>query len=363
MIWKISEQKKKDDLLNAIKRGEVRRILMLRCQKVGDMLTFLPVILGVRRCFPEAAITLVCREEGLEVAGRIPFVDIVVLDDIKKKIPDSAAPYDLLIASSQDAGRIKFRKELNIKFAVGVLPESFKGICFKHRWQYRYFTSEYRYKLDEHEVERNMNLLRLLGCEAIDRSERTLWITDLERQNVLSMISNSAGPLVIISPSGSKESKNWPSDNFASICDRLVKERGARIVIAGKGDLAEKQSNAMLEKMKEHALSIVNKTSLGEFAALVEIADLLISVDSGTAHVASYLNRPLLVLFGPGDYEKWKPWHYDTSRGTAINVFCECGTTNDRCLAKEHCLNSIRTEDVFREALNLLDSGKGKGSL
>jgi ADP-heptose:LPS heptosyltransferase len=217
--------------------------------------------------------------------------------------------------------------------------------------------------MDEHEVERNMNLLRLLGCEAIDRPERTLWITDSERQNVLSLISNSTGPLVIISPSGSKESKNWPSDNFASICDRLVKERGARIVIAGKGDLAEKQSNAMLAKMKEHALSIVNKTSLGEFAALVEIADLLISVDSGTAHVASYLNRPLLVLFGPGDYEKWKPWHYDPSLGIAINVFCECGTTNDRCLAKEHCLNSIRKEDVFREALKLLDSGKEKGSL
>jgi heptosyltransferase I len=359
MLWKISDQREKDDLLNAVRKGGIKRILILRCQKVGDMLTFLPVILGVRRCFPDAQITLVCRKEGLEVAGRIPFVNIVMLDDIKKIIP----PYDLLIASSQDAGRIKFKKELNIKFAVGVLPESFKGICFKHRWQYRYFTSDYRYKMNEHEVDRNMNLLRLLGCEAIDRPERTLWIKDSERQNVLTLIADSTGPLVIISPSGSKEPKNWPADNFASLCDRLVKERGARIVIAGKGELAEKQSNAMLANMKEAALSIVNKTSLGEFAALAELADLLISVDSGTAHVASYLNRPLLVLFGPGDYEKWKPWHYEMSRGIAIKVFCECGTTNDRCLAKEHCLNSIREEDVFRAALKLLDSGKEKGSL
>lgn len=355
MIWKTSDQKEKDSLHNAVQRGEIRRILILRCQKVGDMLAFLPVLLGVRHLFPEAEITLVCRPESLEVAGRIPFVDIVMLDDIKEQKIKETVRYDLLITSSQDAGRVKFKKQLNIKYAVGVLPESFEGICLKHRWQYRYFTSSYRFKMDEHEVDRNLKLLSLLGEDRDSRPDRDLWITDSERKKALSLVPDSTGPLLVISPSGSKESKNWPSENFASICDRLIRERGVRILIAGKGTLAEKQAGEMLEAMKEPALSVVNKTTLGEFAALVELADLLISVDSGTAHVASYLNRPLVVLFGPGDYEKWKPWHYDRPRGIALRAFCECGTTNEKCLAKEHCLRSIKTDDVFKEAVKLLD--------
>jgi heptosyltransferase I len=358
IIWKTSDQREKDNLHDAVQRGEIRRILILRCQKVGDMLTFLPVVLGVRHLFPEAEITLVCRAESLEVAGRIPFVDIVMLDDIKDKNLNETVPYDLIITSSQDAGRIKLKKQLNIKFAVGVLPESFHGICLKHRWQYRYFTADYRYKKDEHEVDRNMGLISLLGGDRLDTSDRTLWVTDAERKKVLSLIPDSTGPLVVISPSGSKEPKNWPSEKFASLCDRLVKDRGARIVIAGKGPLAEKQCGEMLSKIREPALSIINKTTLGEFAALLERADLLISVDSGTAHVASYMNSPLVVLFGPGDYEKWKPWHSDKERGIALHTYCECGTTNDTCTAKKHCLTAIKTEDVFKEAVKLLDNKK-----
>ena len=344
----------KDRLLDAVRKGGIKNILMARCQKIGDMLTFMPALLCARDYFPSARITLLCHRDGLPVAGRIPFVNIMLAEDVKKKRLRTKEPFDLLITSSQDAGWIKLKKRFNIKYAVGVLPDNMKGVCLKHRWQFRYFDSVDRYNESEHDVRRNLKTLRLLGRDGCGSVDRSLWITTSEREKVSTLLDGITPPLVVISPCASRPSKNWPSRYFASLCDKLISETNVHIVFAGEGGLAERQTGEIISAMNEKALSLVNRTSFGEFAALIERADLLISVDSGPAHIASYLNRPLIVLIGPGDYDQWKPWHKDKALGKALRAYCKCGTTLYECAEKRHCLESIMPEEVFEAAVNVL---------
>lgn len=353
-----SEEKEK--LQNVIRNSQIKNILAVRTQKLGDTITFIPTIEGIHRMFPSAHITLLCRKAGLEVARRIPYLgNILLVDDFKRDFQQGEWSYDLLFTSSQDSAWIRLKKQMNIKYAVGALPESMKGICLKHRLHYsRHFTVTERYKKNEHEVERNLKLLNFFRQKEINFKRRILWITSSERQTISSFLQGISSPLVVISPSGSKSSKNWSPDYFAVLCDQLISKRGVKIVIAGKGELSKEQSDKILKRMNKPASSIVDKTSFGELSALIERADLLISVDSGAAHVASFLNRPLVVLFGPGDLEQWRPWHNDKSLGIALKVPCKCGTTLDKCLEKKHCLDSLAPEEVFKAACKLLDRAK-----
>ncbi|MBI5055812.1 MAG: glycosyltransferase family 9 protein [Nitrospirae bacterium] len=357
--WKSSNSDEKGRLLEAFDKGKIKNILLFRCQKLGDMLTFLPAILCVRELFPLAQITLACRKEGLEIAERVPGIDIVLADDLLKD-KRHCSRYDLMITSSQDAGWIRLKKKLNIKFALGVLSESLRGVCLKHRWQYRNFTAVERYTDSEHDVDRNLKVLKLFTPDC-RLQKRSLWTRQSERQAVSKYFPSPSARLVVVSPSGSKSSKNWPPGSFSVLCDKLIQESGAGIVIVGKGKLAREQSDSILKMMKRQALSLVDRTSFGELCALIEKADLVVSVDSGTAHIASYLNRPLVVIFGPGDFEQWRPWQSDRALGQALKADCKCGTTLYRCREKKHCLDSITPEQVFEEARKMLDRAKDSG--
>ncbi len=354
MKWIKSASGEKNELRRAIQEEKIQRILLVRCQKIGDMLTFLPMVLCIRKLFPSAVITLLCHRDGVVVAERIPLVKLAVIDSHRKKKLERGAPFDLMITSSQDAGWIVLKRRHKIRFAVGVLPESLKDVCLKHRWQYRYFTDTGRYSDTDHDVYRNLKILNVLGFSGCNSIRRTLWIIGPEREAVASMVPQREGPLIVVSPSGSRPSKNWLPGNFADLCDKLVSCCRANIVFAGKGELDHRQTESIMDMMKEKAVSLVNKTTFGQLAALIERADLLISVDSGPAHIASHLDRPLIVIFGPGDFEQWRPWHLDKSKGIAIRADCKCGTTLYKCREKVHCLDSILPSDVFERARRLL---------
>jgi ADP-heptose:LPS heptosyltransferase len=263
-----------------------------------------------------------------------------------------------MLTSAADAGKIKLKKQLNIKFALGALPESLKGVCLKHRLQYRYFDAVARYQENAHEVDRNLGMLSLFTRGELHLTERTLWILPSEREAARASLPSTHAPLVLISSSGSRPNQNWSSVLFASLCDRLIQERGATVVFVGKGGLAEKHTGEILDAMKRKAFSLVNKTTFGELSALVEMADVMISVDTGTAHLASYLNVPLVVIFGPGDLQQWGPWHQQQALGAALSVPCKCATPQPKCFEDRHCLDALEPGRVFDTAVKLINEAK-----
>jgi len=229
----------------------------------------------------------------------------------------------------------------------------FGCIGIKHRLQYMFlFDAVDRYNEDSHNVAQNLRITDLFGPTS--QLNRSLWMTKQERKFAFSILSPGNSPLIIVSPAGSRPSRNWNPDHFAILCNMLMSKTNASIYIIGQGDFAQKQAERICELMKEQPVFLVNKTDIGEMIALIESSDLLISVDSGPAHVAYYLDSPCITLFGPDTYNHWGPWPQDTSLSRYFLSSCKCKQKDYNCQQKEHCMDSIKPLDVFAAATDLL---------
>lgn len=344
---------KQKRLFAAIRAGNIRHIFMVRDQKIGDMITFLPTVEYVHSKFPDSKLTLACRPAGLPIAKRIPFVSTVDVDQIYRNGIKNSIPIDLLLPSSGDSSWIRLKKKLKIPFAVGILPDLLKGVCVKHRLQYMFlFDAVVRYNENSNVVDQNLRIIDLFGPTF--QINRSLWTTKQERKFSFSVLSAGNSPRIIVSHVGSRPSRNWNPNHFAILCNMLISKTNASIYIIGKGDFAQKQAERICELMKEQPVSLVNKTDIGEMIALIESADLLISVDSSPAHVASYLNIPCITLFGPETFNQWGPWPQDMSLSRYFLSPCKCKPKDYNCQQKEHCMDSIKPLDVFAAAMDLL---------
>lgn len=100
--------------------------------------------------------------------------------------------------------------------------------------------------------------------------------------------------------------RGWALENFASVA-RALRERGARIVLTGAAEdrPAVERLAGMLPG--DGVFDLAGRLTLGGTVSLVRNLDLLISVDSGPAHIAAAVGTPLVVLWGPGILAQTRP--------------------------------------------------------
>jgi ADP-heptose:LPS heptosyltransferase len=109
-----------------------------------------------------------------------------------------------------------------------------------------------------------------------------------------------------IAPSAAFESKRWPSAGFAAVADHLSSRYNLpSVVIAAPGQAA------IAREVTEHSQSkppLIAGLSLKELTAIIGMSSIFVGNDSGPAHIAAALARPLAVVFGTSDTSVWHPW-------------------------------------------------------
>jgi heptosyltransferase-1 len=104
-------------------------------------------------------------------------------------------------------------------------------------------------------------------------------------------------PFAVICPFTTRPQKHWFDDRWVELSTRLADARGLQVVMLGgpadgKAAQAVAAGNAAL-------VSLVGRTSLGQCAAIIASAELLIGVDTGLTHLGIAMKTPTLALFGP----------------------------------------------------------------
>lgn len=124
---------------------------------------------------------------------------------------------------------------------------------------------------------------------------------------------------LLISPCSSHELRNWNPDRYAALADHAA-ARGWRIAVCGGRSALERSTgDAILAAMKHPALDLIGKDTLKQLAALLERATLVLSPDSGPAHIANAMGSKVIGLFACTDRERCGPYsdlrfsvnHYD----------------------------------------------------
>ena len=138
--------------------------------------------------------------------------------------------------------------------------------------------------------------------------------------------------------------KRWESERFSRLCDRIVREKNAQILLFGSKE--EKPIvDEIKREMEEKAINLAGQTTLRELIALISSCRLFLSNDSGPMHIASALNVPLVAIFGPTDPRETAP-----AAGPFFLVRKK--TVCSPCLLREcpidhRCMTAISVDEVL----------------
>jgi heptosyltransferase-2 len=210
-----------------------------------------------------------------------------------------------------------------------------------------------------HELEYNLELLKVLGIEHQDKNlfmplkpDSEKWAEDLFREEGI----KEKDKILAIHAGASCPSRIWPQERFARVADKLAEKYNFKVLlISGPKDIAI--SRDVLKKMLNPAIDLAGRTSVSQVASVLRRCDLLISNDSGPVHIASALGRPVISIFGRSQKglspKRWGPVGLK-SRILHKEVGCiKCLAHN--CIKEFACLKAITVDDVIKVADGILE--------
>ena len=166
--------------------------------------------------------------------------------------------------------------------------------------------------------------------------------------------SPGAKPLVGLAPGARWETKRWPGENFAALAKKF-EEKGAQILLIGaRGDRDEFDRIRGILDNPENCFDTA-ELSVGGLCGAVSRCSLVISGDSGPAHIAAAFGIPTLAIFGPTDPARWAP---RGPKADFISLSLPCSPCSNyggkKCPLNTHaCMRELQVGAVFEKALSL----------
>jgi heptosyltransferase-2 len=158
--------------------------------------------------------------------------------------------------------------------------------------------------------------------------------------------------LVALCPGSiNSRAKRWPAERYAKLADRLIEELQAQVLLVGSSAEAD-VSREVSQQMRNQPVVLTGQTDLAELVAILSQIDLLVTNDTGPAHIASALGRPTLVIFGPTNPLTTRPF---SPYGQIMREPPDCAPCMLRdCPIDHRCMTAITPDDVFARAHKML---------
>jgi len=391
-------------------RGErvprVERIAVLRANAVGDLVVALPALHALRRAYPQARISLLARDWHRRfLEGRpSPVDEVIVLPasiDLGAGAPEAGEGEAQADAEEAGAFLAQLRdRRFDIALQLhggGVHSNPFvralgarvsAGLCARDAPP---LDRNLTYRALHPEVLRLLEAVALVGahgCEveprlAVIESDRIEAAQALEAAAALQpagalhvagalqaadalhaaggCYADDAGgradrwaagaqpPLLVLQPGCTDPRRAWPAESFAAIGDHCAR-RGARVVL--NGTAAEAPTLARVRAaMREPVTDLAGVLSLGGLLGLLERARLLVSNDTGTAHLARAIDLPSVTICWIGNLASYGPMSCERHAvALSWQVHCpRCGRLNvaDRCEHDDSFVATVGSHEVL----------------
>ena len=166
------------------------------------------------------------------------------------------------------------------------------------------------------EIHRLLALVEALGVPL--RGDHLEWpVRDADRialRAIEGVVDATTGAYICVHPGASVPERRWPVDRFAAVADALASQ-GHRIILTGTAAEAG-LTQAVGAAMTHPALGLAGQTDLASLAALIDGARLLVSNDTGVAHLAVARKVPSVIVSTGDNPARWAP--LDTSRHVVL---------------------------------------------
>jgi ADP-heptose:LPS heptosyltransferase len=319
-----------------LERRPVRRILAICREHVGDLVNTTPYLLALQKQFPEAELTVDVGESAAPVLENFPGLVQVWLRPTHEGLAGKLRYVSKLRRGQFDLAVIlDDSSRFVLEACLAGIPLRF-GV-FRKRFR-RLFTGFSEYSRERHDLfDPFDDLLRAMGVPVDDRCPR-LFPDQADAAHVDELLGK--GEWIGLNPAVERPYKRWPEERWPALADLLAAE-GRRCLLLGPPSC--KEANARLGRLCRS--EPLDGTSAFYLVQLYEACGRLkglVSVDTGTVHVAAAAGTPSVILYGPTDPKRFHPFG---ERWTALR-------------AEDRKMESLTVEEVAGAVLRSLADRK-----
>lgn len=277
---------------------EVREILVIVVSRIGDTLLTTPAIRALARAYPAARLTCLAHPKRMEVLRHLPFVHAVAgitkhRARLKGWLPGRR--YDLAVVYGFDRPLLAYA--LRVAARVVAFRQADPAINAR---LYRAVPVPGFQSM--HSVHLNLVLVQAIGVPPAGYSlayrvtpEEAQWA----RAELARRLPPTASPRIglQIASFPTKGYRDWPVENFVSLCERIgAAQPHAHFLILG-GVRERERTELLYARFRDRATLFAGKLSLRQTAAIMSQLDLYIGVDTGPTHLAGTMDFPMVVLY------------------------------------------------------------------
>ncbi len=295
----------------------VEKLVVFRGLYLGDLVAAAPALRSLRRGYPRAEITLVSLPWATALAPHLgdlvdhllPYPGAPGLDgagtgeELEEFLARVRAERFDLAVNMHGRGPVSTR--LVARFGasrtasfVGEKGDDIPALDVEVPWD-----------IETHESRKLLLLAEEVGGEntrAYDSSEPELRVREEDDRRALALLPGCPRkPLALVHPGASVSEKRWPGEAFGQVAEGLTR-RGYKVAVTGS--VGEKELTQLVSEAAPGSLDLGGETDLSTLIALVARASVVVSNDTGPAHLAYALRTPSVTLFGPStDAGRWGP--------------------------------------------------------
>jgi len=339
--------------------GEVRRILVIRLDRLGDLVLTLPLLAAIKRRWPSSELTLLCRDTVAPLARAQTEIDRLMT--VRGRTGQKGGQAGSLLDRDE---RLSLRARLRAgQFDLVIDPydgeelesallawhtRASRRVGFSAAGRGLFFTQAVSAGSNQSFLQRQQSLASAMGLELDPAEPPRLRLTVSEREAAETHLRQKgldpARPIIGIHPGGYYPSQRWPLGRFLALAGRLERERQWQIVFFGTR--AEEQLIAHVGFEAGQRIAVFFDLELRGFIALMSWCRLFVCNNSGPLHLASALGLPTVSTMGPTDPIRWPP----VGQGHLVvrkPLWCSpCG--EGTCPLGTHaCMTAISVEEMI----------------
>lgn len=272
-------------------------VCILRLSAIGDTCHVLPVVRTLQRAWPHTRFTWIIGRVEAKLLGHIPDIEFIVLD--KGSMLKSYRALRQAMRGRRFDVLMHMQLALRASILSTLVPARIK-LGFDHgrarELQWLFTNSRIR------PAERQHVMDTLFGyAEKFQVYEKLLrWdipIPPSAREYARRMVPDGQKTL-IISPCSSHRLRNWRAEYYAQVADHAIASLGLRVVLCGGRSEIERRMGLEIEsRMSQPCENTIGQDTLLEFLATLERATLVLTPDSGPAHMATAVGTPVVGLY------------------------------------------------------------------
>lgn len=288
------------------------KVAVVRASRLGDFICATPALRALRLALPEAAIAVITLPALRDLVRRSPYFDRYITFpgfpgiaqqffqpsaalrffqrmqserfDLAIQLQGSgvyANPFTLMLGASATAGFVRAEDDASHMDAALVWPDG------------------------GHETRRLLALMRHIGIEARDEQLSFPLLAE-DWRAASELLADLPRPLIGAQAGSHDPRRRWPLERFAAVTRTLLRRSGGTAILLGSRQESP-QTIELAAAIGPGAYNLAGRTALGTLGAVIAQLNLLITNDTGPAHIAYALGTPTVTVYRSGGTERYGP--------------------------------------------------------